>query len=233
MTSDKVRRALPPYVSYRTFHNFIDGLQQGIPARIDRSYWGDRWSGSTGTQLMSTLRFFNLIDSNGVPTLRLRQLANTRGLQKADLLKQITVEAFSPIMQGQLNLEQATYSQLEEAFNSNYQLTGEVIRKCLKFFLLLSNDAGITLSPFMTKRSRRTKTGRSGNGARKNTKRDENRTIRNSEIPSEANEIPVKGPWLQALLNKFPTFDPAWSEEIKAKWFDAFDKLLQRGFVVE
>ena len=30
------------------------------------------------------------------------------------------------------------------------------------------------------------------------------------------------------LLAKFPTFDPNWSDEVKVKWFTAFDELLKR-----
>ena len=88
MVKDKGRKRLPPYVSYRTFQNFIDGLQQeGIPARIDRSYWSDRLSGSTGIQLMSALRFLGLIDADGTPTNRLRLLASTRGIPRTEILK--------------------------------------------------------------------------------------------------------------------------------------------------
>jgi len=32
--------------------------------------------------------------------------------------------------------------------------------------------------------------------------------------------------WRQLLLVKFPTFDPSWSEEVKAKWFHIFDWLI-------
>jgi hypothetical protein len=32
------------------------------------------------------------------------------------------------------------------------------------------------------------------------------------------------------VLEKFPTFDPTWSDDIKLKWFEAFDALLKRGF---
>ena len=71
MVEDRGQKRLPPYVSYRTFQAFVDGLQQVIPARIDRSYWGERSSGSTGTQLMSALRFLGLIDVNDTPTNRL------------------------------------------------------------------------------------------------------------------------------------------------------------------
>jgi hypothetical protein len=73
MLSSSSKKLSPPYVSYRTFLNFVEGLQQTMPARIDRSYWGDRFSGSTGTQLVSALRFLDLIDVNGFPTLKLRQ----------------------------------------------------------------------------------------------------------------------------------------------------------------
>jgi hypothetical protein len=30
------------------------------------------------------------------------------------------------------------------------------------------------------------------------------------------------------LLDKFPGFDPAWPDEVKLKWFAAFDELLKR-----
>ena len=94
MDNDTVRKALPPYVSYRTFRNFIDELQMGIPARIDRSYWGERYSGSTGTQLMTALRFLGLINGGGVPTTRLRQLVSAAGAQRPEVLKQIARTAF-------------------------------------------------------------------------------------------------------------------------------------------
>lgn len=231
MANDKGRRSLPPYVSYRTFHNFIEGLQQGIPARIDRSYWGDRWSGSTGIQLMAALRFLGLTDTSGMPTPRLRQLASARSAQRAEILRQVTLEAFAPVLQGPLDLEEATYAQLEEAFRNNYQLAGDVSRKCLKFFILVAGDAGITLSPFMVKRLRKARTVRESAGVKKITKKGVGRTNRNAVVPELTDEIPDESSWSKMVLSKFPTFDPAWTDEVKLKWFDAFDKLLQRGFV--
>jgi len=32
--------------------------------------------------------------------------------------------------------------------------------------------------------------------------------------------------WRQMVLSKFPDFDASWSQELKEKWFDAFDKLM-------
>ena len=159
MVNDKSRKRLPPYVSYRTFLNFIDGLQQRVPARIDRSYWGEMLSGSTGTQLMAALRFLGLIDASSKPTGRLKPLVSAKGDQRRELLKEITSEAFGFVLQGSLDHQNATYAQLEEAFHSTFQLADDVGRKCIKFFIALASDAGIPLSPFITKRSRSTQTG--------------------------------------------------------------------------
>jgi hypothetical protein len=30
------------------------------------------------------------------------------------------------------------------------------------------------------------------------------------------------------LLAKFPTLDPAWPDDVKSKWFDAFQQLMER-----
>jgi hypothetical protein len=222
--NDKGRKPLPPYVSYRTFRNFIEGLQLGIPSRIDRSYWGDKYSGSTGTQLMTALRFLGLIDSNGVPMTRLKQLVSAKGAQRASILQQIAYIAFNFLSEGLLNPEVATYAQLEEIFYTNYQVTGDVSRKCIKFFVSMESDAGVSLSPFIMKKSR---AKRVGSGRKKNSVR----TNRNALVPPKTNNIPPNNNWHEMVLAKFPTFDPAWSDEVKLKWFEAFDLLLKKGLV--
>lgn len=228
--NDTTRKRLPPYISYRTFRNFVDSLQVGgIPARVDRSYWGDRLSGTTGTQLMSALRFLGLIDANSIPTNRLRLLVSARGPQKTELLRQIAYEAFTFIFRSSFDPQNGTYAQLEEIFHSQFELTGDVSRKCIKFFLMLAGDAGIHLSSFITKRL---KTPRSGTGA-KSARKVAARTNRNASVPNEIMAVPDNNSWDTMVLNKFPTFDPAWSEEVKLKWFDAFNELLKIGSVRE
>ena len=63
-----------PYVSYRTFRNFLELLKEGLPARIDRSVWVPRYSGTTGQQLMTALKSLLLINENGTPTEKLENL---------------------------------------------------------------------------------------------------------------------------------------------------------------
>lgn len=228
MVNDGGRKRLPPYVSYRTFCNFTEGLQAGIPSRFDRSYWGDRLSGSSGTQLMAALRFLGLIDGSGIPTARLRQLATARGERKTEILKELASDAYSFLFRGTLDPQSATYAQLEELFHSNFQLTGDVSRKCIKFFVALASDASLPLSPFITKRIR---TAHSGTGTKVITKRTGTRTKQNVVVPQNLGQVPVLSSWDEMLLAKFPTFDPSWSEELKIKWFEAFDEILSRGLV--
>lgn len=226
MFDDKNRKRSPPYVSYRTFRNFIDELQQGMPARIDRSYWGNRFSGSTGIQLMAALRFLGLIDASGVPTGRLRSLVSAKGAQRTELLRQIASEAFGFLLHDSFDPQTATYAQLEEVFQRTFDLTGDVNRKCIKFFVSLANEAEIPLSPFITKRLRSI---RSSPKARAIIKRTGVRTNRNLIVPQHLEEIPDPMSWDKMLLAKFPSFDPTWSDEVKLKWFEAFNELMERG----
>ncbi|MBI4303175.1 MAG: DUF5343 domain-containing protein [Chloroflexi bacterium] len=237
MTNDGSRKRLPPYVSYRTFTNCIDGMQQrGVPARFDRSYWEDMLSGSTGTQLLAALRFMNLIDVNGRTMPQLKPLVSAKGDQRAERLNEIASECYSFVLKGSLDLQNATRGQLEEAFKDSFQLTDDVNRKCIKFFIALANDAGITLSTHITKKIRTaySRTGtkaiaRKTNGTRVVAKKTAVRTNRNSKTPQILEEIPGGTPWDKELLSKFPTFDPNWPDEVKLKWFAAFDELLRRG----
>ncbi len=226
MVNNKSRRHLPPYLSYRTFQNFIDGLQQGIPARLDRSYWGERFSGSTGTHLMATLRFLGLVDASSTPTSRLRRLASAKDEQKKEVLKEITSEAYSFLLQGSFDPQTATYAQLQEIFQDRFQPTSDVSRKCIKFFVALASDSGLPLSQFIIERFR---TAHRSTGTKVTTKRTGTRISRTSVIPQNLEKVPPRMPWDEMLLTKFPTFDPTWPDEVKLKWFEALDQLLKRG----
>jgi hypothetical protein len=222
MLPASTKKLLPPYVSYRTFLNFIEGMQQSMPARIDRSYWGDRLSGTTGTQLVSALRFLELIDANGFPTVRLRQMVVSKGISRTELLKQITHESYAFFFQSQPDPSAVTYAQLEECFHANFQIANDVARKCIKFFISLSNDGGMKLSPFITKKARNI---RPQTGTKKQTIKPEDAR---TEIPKQVTIVPNGINMDKLLIDKFPGFDPAWPDEIKVKWFSAFDELLKR-----
>ncbi len=226
MVLERGQRRSPPYISYRTYRNFIEGFQQGIPARIDRSYWGDKLSGSTGTQLVAALNFLGLIDASGVPTSRLRSLATAQGEQRKNILRQVISESYSFLLHGTIDLQTATYAQLGDIFHNTFQLAGDVNRKCIKFFTSLAADAEMPLSPHITKKFR---APRNGNGTKIPARKVVLKGTKSSMAPQNPELVPNKSSWDEMLVSKFPTFDPAWSEDVKLKWFDAFDMLLKRS----
>src|SRR5438128_10488002 len=89
----KAPPAVPPYVPYRTFRNFIDSLKQGIPARIDRSVMSSM-SGALQSQLTGALRYLGLITVSGQPTSYLPTLVNSEGPDRAKLLRAIIAKSY-------------------------------------------------------------------------------------------------------------------------------------------
>ena len=224
MTIEEVKKHSPPYVSYKTFGNFISQLQPQVPTRIDRSIWGDMFSGSTGTQLMSAMRFLNLIDANSRPTPRLRVLPSASGEHRTALLRQVTEEAYAFVLKGTLDTQNATYAELADVFQNTYNVKSDVCRKCIKFFTEISKDAGISLSPQITKKR---KMPRTNSGTKNTNKKVGTRTNENFVVPDKDPKVPGILTWHQMLADKFPHFDPAWNDEIKKKWFEAYFELFK------
>jgi hypothetical protein len=228
-------RTLPPYVSYRTFWNFLDGLKVAVPGRIDRSFWGDKLSGSTGGQLIAALKYLKLIDSAGIPTLRLKQIVLTKGPQRANLLRQLTQEAY-PFFVSELDPTTATYAQMEEKLKEHFQIAADVGRKCIKFYIGLAEDGAISLSPFVTKKSKAIHTSTPSRKVKRSSPRTNEPAVDHPlELPSppsgEQLAFPPSPPAQsmgQMLMAKFPDFDPLWTDEVKLRWFQAFDDLLQK-----
>ena len=226
-------KTLPPYVSYRTFWNFLDGLQAAVPARVDRSFWGDKLSGSTGGQLIAALKYLKMIDGNGVPTLRLKQIVLTKGAQRASLLKQLTQEAY-PFFLTELEPANATYSQMEEKLKEHFQIAPDVGRKCIKFYIGLAQDGAISLSPFVTRKSKAIRTSNATHKPKRIYSRSGEQGSGSNSDPPPSNEqlafpaSPPAQPLGQMLMSKFPDFDPLWTDEVKLRWFQAFDELIHK-----
>jgi hypothetical protein len=135
----------PPYTSYRTFKTFIDDLHEhGVPSRIDRSVL-TRFSGVVGSQLMHALRFLGLIEDDGRPALRLKELmrAHAAGHWPETFLTLLRQE-YAPMFA--IDLETATPSHFNEAFRKAFPAADAVVQKCVTFFLYAANDAGVKIS---------------------------------------------------------------------------------------
>ena len=200
-----------PYVSYRTFRNFLELLKEGLPSRIDRSVWGPRYSGTTGQQLMTALKSLHLISDSGVPTQNLEDLVSSVGTQRQLKIKDILEFKYSDIFQ--IDLLRATRSQFNEAFRL-VGINDGMLNKCQLFFIQACQDAGIELSTYILAR-------RHGLSAPK--KSEKNTSIKSSSSPKtklNTNELIIS-----KILEKYPDFDPNWKPEVQKSWMEGMIKL--------
>ena len=200
-----------PYVSYRTFRNFLELLKEGLPSRIDRSVWGPRYSGTTGQQLMTALKSLHLISDSGVPTQKLEELVSSTGTQRQLKIKDILEFKYSDIFQ--IDLLRATRSQFNEAFRL-VGINDGMLNKCQLFFIQACQDAGIELSTYILARR---------HGLSTPKKSEKNTSIKMSSSPKaklNTNELIIS-----KILEKYPDFDPNWKPEVQKSWMEGMIKL--------
>lgn len=153
---DQEKKVLPPYVSWRTFVNFLDSLGVTVPSQIDRSVVPSM-SGGTWSYLIGALRFMNLVDSNNIPSEALKLLAGAKGDKRKDLYKELFDSTYSFLLENGVDISQTTPNQLQKALN-DAGATGDTASKCRSFFLSLAKEAGIQLSPYLMRVSRQVPT---------------------------------------------------------------------------
>lgn len=219
------QKTLPPYIPFKTFSNFIESLQQGIPSRIDRSLMSTM-SGSVQIQLITTLKYLGLITKKGLPTETLPRLVNSEGLERKQVIREILKSSYSYLFIAGFQIENITAHQFEDKFKE-IGAGGQTLRKCINFFIEAAKVAELTISPYIGKANR------SSGKIKIKRSLPKQPVQRYEEEMSPAPIQPKQIGWTQLLLSKFPSFDPSWSDEIKAKWFDAFDKLMKRGLETE
>jgi len=204
----------PPYLSYRTFRNFLDSLgAQGVPNRIDRGVLASM-SGSNQILLVSALRYFGLITSKNSPTAELEKLVSLEGGDRQKTWRRIFTAAYPPIFNAGINLQRATTEELSELFSKNGVSSVNTNRKCVTFFCLAAKDAGIKLSPHIKPYAGR---------RRRSAVTDEPATrIRRKEESPATQTVSTD---FDRILAKFPPYDPSWPEELKKSWFEGIARV--------
>jgi len=214
---------VPAYVPYKTFVNFLDGLKISVPSRIDRSVVRSL-SGAIQSQLLTSLRYLRLIDDKGIPSDMLTRLVASEGKDREKALAEMLRVSY-PFLFQSFDLQRATGRQVEEKFVAA-GAGGETVRKCMAFFLAAAKHAGITVSPHIKMPSR-------ARAAGQRTRSPRTEVTENGSIGTPASSTGQTVSWTQMLLSKFPSFDPGWPDDVKVKWFDAFDKLMKKNQVEE
>lgn len=204
---------IPPYLSYKTFHGFIERLRarQPLPNRIDRSVMAEL-SGSNQSQLAAALRYLQLIGPSNSPTGTLVGLVSAEGADYQKALRALLITRYAFLFDSG-DLRRLTPREIQRKFE-NVGASGETVRRCTSFLLAAARHAQIPLSPFVTRAPNVSR--------RKVTSKRLLPKLASSSDNSDDNVV-------MALLGKLPDFDPTWPIEIKGKWLDAFGRLMARA----
>lgn len=144
----KKPKNITPYIPFKTFIGFIDNLKtHAVPPIIDHSLL-QSMSGSMRGQLLSSLRYLNLIDSNNHVIETLKSIVTS---YKTDawqmVLHEILQEAYHDVV-GEVKLDHGTSQQLIEAFKKNGNVDGQMLDKAVRFYLSALDECGIKYSPY-------------------------------------------------------------------------------------
>ena len=224
------KKIVPPYLPFKTFKSFIEGLGIAMPNRIDRSLMGTM-SGTAQGQLENTLKYLHLVDPDGASTDKLKSLADTKGEDRKKILQQILQNRYGFLFSQWFDLEKATPKELDEKFVAE-GASGDTVRKGVAFFISAAREAGISLSPYISNRAKpgpKPGSTRRTLGKRGGTKR---KTSKEIEPPLTQPLAGAEGrltEFQQALLATIPKWDPEWSPEAKKSYFDFLREIHQEG----
>jgi hypothetical protein len=231
------RPLAPPYVSFKTFLNFLEWLNEDgvvLPSRLDRSFWGERLSGANGSQLMAGLRFLGLVDRGNRPQHELEEMAQdqtTEREKRKAIIRKRLVECYSKALQG-LDLQRVTPEQLKEHF-STYSVDGDTLRKAMAFFVHAAEYCGMRLSPHITKKAR---TAKKTNGARKRARLAKRRLSEEEMNPAkpapDLTEESRLHSSLQGLLDDLLRIGKHWTQEQQDRWLKTFTETVKYAYPV-
>jgi hypothetical protein len=143
-----VKRLSPPYTSYASTRTLFGSLHDnGTPSRIDRSVMKS-FSNAVGTQLITGLKFLKLINEEQRPSEAFLELIDSYGTDDwkkrlLDVLNGAYPELFS------LGLEVVSPAEFSEAFRRAYGVEGDVLRKCMTFFINAVQDTAFPISKYL------------------------------------------------------------------------------------
>jgi hypothetical protein len=152
----------------------------------------NNYSGAMQSWILAALRFFRLVNDEGVPNARLAKFVNATDEEKKDQLCQWLTQSYSHLFREGFDLKSMTARQLEEEFAA-YKLSASTVDRCISFFTGAAKEAGIELSPHLKKtRKRKSKSNggvsrQSARGAKPAKSQEEDAPV----IPNGKQSIPI------------------------------------------
>jgi hypothetical protein len=221
----------PPYVPYKTLRNFLDKFQHGVPGRIDRGLMGTM-SGALQSQVTTALKYLRLISDAGIPSDSMKRLVMAEGEDRKSILKNVLMEGYPFIFREGFDFSSATASQLREEFEEKTTASGETVRRCMAFLKDAAQEAGISVSPYITQKA--------GRGASQRMKRNSTSRKSDHELPptrettepppqSHSKHLPIEAQGsllLWGLFQRLPKPGSVWPRAERDRWTETLNNVL-------
>ena len=146
---DDDKPILPPYGPTEGMLQGLALMQRLSPVKVDAKLLRtNKVAPGNEYKVIGALRFLGIIDGNGKPTEKSRQL-KTRGPSYQLAIQDIVRNAYSDLFD-QVNLKAATRDQIHNYFIARLGLGVEMAAKATRFFLGLCVQSEMPLSPELT-----------------------------------------------------------------------------------
>lgn len=210
----------PPYLAYATFKSTIQNLALStgkFPRQIDHTVL-PTLSGSARKMFLASLRFFDLIDDSGAPKDRLVKLAEAKEDQWKEWMGILLAEKYPKQVH---QLANASPKSLRDNFVESFSNIGSsLVEPAIRFLTSAAKDSGLEVSSYLSQRKARVSPS-----IRRKPRKEARQAVMPDEDASEMTNAPST--YRDALLGKFPSFDPSWKPEQQQAWFDAYKRLLE------
>jgi len=231
--AEQAAKPTPIYVSYLTFTNLLDWLRDlgTLPSQFDRSFWGHKFSGSGGGQLMAGLRFLGLLDGD-TPQDRLETLALASDAERKELLTQLLRDVYGADFIASLP---KTTPRLVNERLAALGTTDATHAKARSFFVNAAKAVGLSMPPQVAKQARnkptvarRTPTKTKGDAASAAEVPDIKET---GEEAIERQHLPAKlHPLVRTLLADLERDGGAWTARSRNRWRVMWDQALDYAY---
>jgi hypothetical protein len=225
------KSAIPPYVPYRTFTNFLDKFKQGVPGRIDRQFMAGM-SGGAQSQVTAALRYLGFISGNNLPLDLMKTFVVAEGDERKKLLKDIIEKSYPFLFDAHFDLSTATASQLREAIEENTSATGATVSRCIAFFKDAALDAGFSVSPYIKQKKPRNGVSRKRIASLpKQPPADPNEhkhppNLHFTEHPHQTHIEAQNSLLLWGLFQRLPKPGSVWPKEQREQWTQTLNNVL-------
>ncbi len=140
----KQQRLTPAYGSYQTLKNNIIGLDH-VPDVLDYSVF-PTMSGATRGLFFSALKFFNLIDDQGKPTVGFHSLVDGTDEERQAILRGLIESNYQPQLEA---LKNGTMVSLKKSFGDD--IGPSVLAPACRFLINAAKDTGLPVSSTIAK----------------------------------------------------------------------------------